>query len=235
MGCAATYISYRSKSLRSKYYHILTGFYTIMELSQAIEYSFVNQCNNVINTFYLSEFAYFLVIVQPLMFHYISYLKLKNNPDQKVFKVSIGMFLCWLCFNIYARIMYDRENTDTTDFSYFYNPQTCIMRYDNTSHIYWQWSFLNMKDYSANFLNYLMIWFIPPLFVEKERKLYFNVYLSFMVGTFLTFLSGRWQEHASIWCYASIPVSTILLFKKSFTALIYKINCNNLRNIKENQ
>jgi len=208
-----------------------------MELSQAIEYSFVNQCNNIINTFYLSEFAYFLVILQPLLFHYISYLKLKknNNPDYKIFKVSIAMFVCWLFFNIYSRIMVDKNNPDLSEFSYFYNPQTCIMQYDHKTHIYWQWSFLNMKDYSANFLNYLMIWFIPPLFVNKERQLYICVYISFMVGTFLTYLSGRWQEHASIWCYVSIPVSTIIILKKSIYLLFQKINFNNLRNIKENQ
>lgn len=233
IGFTSTFLAYKSDKLRKKYTHILTGFYTLMELSQAIEYSFVNQCNNVINTLVLSEFAYLLVVVQPLLFHYTSYLRLKDNPDQKIFKVSIFMFLCWLFFNLYARVMYDRNEADNTNFSFFYNPQTCIMRHNDTSHIYWQWSSLNMKDYSANFLNYLMIWFIPPFFVKKERIFYINVYISFLVGTYLTYLQGRWQEHASIWCYVSIPVSSLLLLKQCNTLFIHLIFPNQRRNIKE--
>ena len=215
IGTCATIYTYSTNVLRNNYIHLITGFYTIMELSQAIEYSYVNDCDGYMNKF-LSEIAYILVIVQPLLFHVIGYLRNRNSDDRKVFKVSITMFLLWMSSNIYSRLIYTpvaslTSLTSPDRWSYLYSDKTCIMRYSSTSHLYWQWSSVNMYDYHANFFCYLLIWFIPPLFVKKERKINFTVMMSFFVGTVLTMLSNRWEEHASIWCFVSIPVSLVNL------------------------
>lgn len=209
LGTWATIYTYNKKFLRNNYLHLITGFYTIMELSQAIEYSYVNQCGGFMNKA-LSEFAYLLVIVQPLLFHVVGYLRNNNKEDKKIFKVSITMFIIWMLCNIYARLIYT-DNDSYTKWSYLYSDNTCIMRHTNTTHLYWQWTAENMYDYHANFFSYLLIWFVPPLFVKKERKIHATVIMSFLVGTLLTMLNNRWEEHASIWCFVSIPVSVINL------------------------
>lgn len=208
LGAWATLYTFKNKLLRNNYLHFITGFYTIMEMSQAVEYSFVNQCGRTM-TFLLSEFTYILFIVQPLLFHVVGYLRNKNQDDRKVFKVSITMFIVWMMSNIYARVIYTKS--DNVKWSYLYSDKTCIMRHTNNSHLYWQWTSENMYDYHANFFSYLLIWFVPPLFVKKERKIYITVIMSFLVGTLLTILNNRWEEHASIWCFVSIPVSVLNL------------------------
>jgi len=224
LGMLTTYNCYKNEKLRKLYIHITAGFYTIMELSQAIEYSFVNQCDNIINTRYLSELAYILVIVQPLMHHMVSYKLVRNDQDRRIFSLSLSMYAVWLLFNVYSRIAYKEGVNDDVQgvWSYLHNDKTCILRDNNNTHLYWQWSFLNMKDYNANFLNYLMIWFIPPLFVKSERASYLIQWFTFIVGTYLTYLSGRWREHASIWCYVSIPSFVICFINFRFIRYYFK-------------
>lgn len=218
LGAWATLYTFKNKVLRNNYLHLITGFYTIMELSQALEYTYVNQCGGMINKV-LSEFAYLLVIVQPLLFHTVGYLRNNNSDDRKIFKVSITMFLVWMFCNIYSRLIYSEETDPGFKWSYLYSNNTCIMRHTNTSHLYWQWAAQNMYDYHANFFSYLLIWFIPPLFVKKERKIHTTVILSFIVGTFLTMLNNRWEEHASIWCFVSIPVSVVNLLMFNYVLM----------------
>lgn len=208
LGCVSTIYSICNKNLRSNYVHVITGFYTIMELSQAVEYEFVNQCGTLANRA-LSEFAYVLVLVQPLMFHTIGYLRSRKEEDRKVFRVSITMFVCWIMLHVYARIIYVPSPED--NWSYLLSNQTCIMQHNPTSHLYWQWASANLKDYGANFMTYLLIWFIPPLFVKSEKYSMTGTLASFLVGTALTSATGRWEEHASIWCFASIPVTAVVM------------------------
>ena len=209
-GLVTTIHSSSSHILRKNYVPFITGFYTIMELSQSIEYFVVDQCDSIWNK-WLSELAYVLVLAQPLLFHTIGYLRNKNEEDKKVFRVSITMFLIWVGMNIYSRLsMTESDVLNDVKWSYLYSNKTCIQRYSPTSHIYWQWAASNLYDYHPNFFAYLLIWFIPPLFVQKERFTNYVVLISFMIGTIFTVLSGRWEEHASIWCFVSIPTSIAL-------------------------
>lgn len=209
IGVVTTVFTMKQPKLRKNYFPVISGFYTIMELSQAIEYSHVNQCGSFMNNV-LSEIAYLLVIVQPLMCHTVSYLRNRDPVARGIFKSAIGMFVVWMFFNILSRVSFvPRHSESCIDWSYLYSNQTCIMRHTPTSHLYWQWASSNFKDYHANFLCYLIIWFVPPLFVTKERLSHLVVLTSFLFGTLLTFQTGRWQEHASIWCFVSIPTTAM--------------------------
>lgn len=221
LGCATTIYSICNKNLRANYVYVFTGFYTIMELSQAVEYMFVNQCGTLANRV-LSEIAYVLVIVQPLMFHTIGYLRNRREEDRKVFRVSIAMFVCWILINVYARIIYVPSPGDHVHWSYILSNQTCIMQHSPTSHLYWQWASANLKDYGANFMSYLLIWFIPPLFVKSEKYNMIGTLSSFLVGTALTHTTGRWEEHASIWCFASVPVNALVMSTFLFSKQLFR-------------
>lgn len=213
MGLFTTIHSYHSKTMRRNYVPVITGFYTLMELSQSLEYFIINDCDNIWNKI-LSEVAYILVIVQPLMFHTIGYLRNQKEEDRRVFKVSLTMFLVWICMNVYTRVTF--VDNDLEKWSYLYSNKTCILRYSPTSHLYWQWAATNLYDYHPNFFSYLLIWFVPPMFVKKERFTNIVVLVTFFIGTIFTAMSTRWEEHASIWCFVSIPTSIVLyLFKNA--------------------
>lgn len=220
-GLLTTIHSSNSKILRKNYVPFITGFYTIMELSQSIEYFVVNECDSIWNK-WLSELAYVLVLVQPLLFHTIGYLRNTKEEDKKVFKVSISMFMVWIGLNIYTRLFTIDTDSSIEKWSYLYSNQTCILRFSPTSHIYWQWAAKNLYDYHPNFFSYLLIWFIPPFFVKKECFTNCVVFLSFIVGTLFTVLSGRWEEHAAIWCFVSIPTSIALYIAKNYTHIRVK-------------
>jgi len=53
-------------------------FYSLMEFLQTVQYFYVNQCSSATNTF-LTEIAYVLVIVQPLMWNLFFYYRSDKN------------------------------------------------------------------------------------------------------------------------------------------------------------
>ena len=184
-----------------------------MELTQTAQYFFTNECGSGAN-YWLTELAYILVIVQPLMFHTVSYLRARDQEALIVSKVSISMFAVWMFFSILGRVLYNPVVDSfvctgmqrSLRWSYLYGDEICTLRDSPTSHLYWQWTSANMKDFNANYLCYLIIWFIPPLFVRKERMSILTTMTSYLIGLALTLRYGKMEEHAATWCYVSSPV-----------------------------
>jgi hypothetical protein len=210
--------------LRKKYVFVITAFYTVMELTQTIQYAYVNECGNFKN-YWLSEFAYVLVIVQPLMYHTVFYLRNKQPEERVVFKVSIALCIVWMLFSILGRVLYnanDKNDTNTERWSYLYSTQTCTLRDKPTSHLYWQWTSRNMMDMNANYLTYIIIWFVPPWFVPKERFTIFSVMLSFTVALYMTLAYGKLEENPATWCFFSAPFF-VFIYLKQIKHVIYNI------------
>lgn len=207
LGAISTWMSLSNPRLRKLYVWVFAAFYTLMELTQTVQYMYVNKCGESAN-YYLTEWAYLLVLVQPLMFHTVGYIRCKRPEDKQVFGVALAMFGVWMFFNILSRVLYDPklDVSKTHQWSYLFGKEVCTLRDTPTSHIYWQWSGFDLKDFNANYLNYLMIWFIPPMFVKTERIALLTVVASFLVGTWLTYMYGRIEEHPATWCYVSSPV-----------------------------
>ena len=89
--------AYKSDLTKTGIQYILL-FYAFMELLQGFQYFFVNQCSNAVNVF-LTEVAYILVIVQPLMWNSFFYF---NSPekDKVIFRWQLdysqfGWHLMW--------------------------------------------------------------------------------------------------------------------------------------------
>ena len=214
-GGISTGVAYSKPVLRKNYVFVYTAFYAFMELTQTVQYMFVNQCGLWQNV-WLTELAYILVIIQPLMFHTVFYLRCRSVEGRSIFKVAITMFCIWMCCSILGRVLYDESNdanaanaadadADVAKWSYLYSNKTCTLRDTPTSHLYWQWSSRNLYDMNANYFSYLLIWFVPPWFVPKERLTIFSVILSFMIGLFLTLEYGKLEENPSTWCFVSAP------------------------------
>ena len=207
IGIIMTVVAYQVKEYRAKYFYIITGFYTLMEILQTIQYAYVNECENPINKF-LTEVAYLLIIVQPLLWNSLFYLRSTNQNDKRIFKVAIVMCIIWIVGNIYSRIGYrpDKEK-QFTKCGFSYGDKTCTYRKTDSSHLYWKFQTRHFPDINANYFMYFVLWFVPALFVKETWFTSMFLMTSALIGFLLTLrYSATIFEFPSIWCYISIPV-----------------------------
>jgi hypothetical protein len=213
------YINFYNLELKKTGIQYILLFYSLMELLQGIQYSYINQCSNILNIF-LTEIAYVFVIVQPLIWNIFFYIN-SNNIEKKIFLTAICLIIFWMFINILSRIMYNKNNLQTKQNSVFASNKVCTKR--KLSHLYWEWTSANFGDLNANFLTYLMLWFIPALITVKYFKVSLFLILSALVALFMSYLSGEIFVFTSLWCYISVPIVLIIIIiltnKKYFNFL----------------
>ena len=184
-------------------------FYAAMELLQGIQYFFVNQCSNVVNIF-LTEIAYLLVLVQPLIWNMFYYFN-SYSCDKKIFLVAIVSFVVWMLVDIGSRVMYNKtgENKKETN-----NPlasdKVCTRK--QRTHLYWGWTSADFGSLNATFLSYFMIWFIPALFSSRFKVTSILMMAFATLSAVIAGLSGEFFTFASLWCYISIPILLCVCF-----------------------
>jgi hypothetical protein len=181
-----------------------------MELLQAIQYSYVNQCDNEINK-YLTEIAYILVLFQPLLWNLYFY-KNSDTCDQQVFKVAIGLAIIWMTVNVAARIMKSDDEDQHKNISWFGGLSSCTKK--NASHLFWEWRSANFGELRANYLMYLTIWFIPALCVAAHRSTSLVLITSAILAAFMSYYSGEPIIFTSAWCYFSVPIVILVILNK---------------------
>lgn len=197
-----SYLFIKNPKLPYNHVPIILLFYTLMELLQGIQYKYVNDCDNKMNKL-LTEIAYIFVIVQPFMWNVFFYLN-STTCDKQVFLVGISMAICWMLVNILARIMYTPDAALIRYQSVFAGKEVCTKK--NASHLFWEWTFANFEELNANFLLYLLIWFIPALVTARHRLSSIILILSACVGVFMTYKAGEIQIFTAAWCYISVPI-----------------------------
>ena len=193
-------------------------FYTIMELLQGIQYFFINQCSNLWNI-YLTEVAYILVILQPLIWN-IFYYKNSNLFDKQIFITAICFSIVWIIVNVLSRVLYDKTkipnsedkfgSPQTQDNSIFGSDKVCTKK--KITHLYWEWTSANFLDLNANMLTYLMIWFIPGLVSSRFRKSSLVLISSALFAAYVTYLTKESFVFTSLWCYISVPIVLAVIF-----------------------
>lgn len=201
------YINLFNKKLEHTGIHLLLLFYSFMELLQSIQYNYVNQCDNNTNK-YLTEIAYILVLFQPLIWN-IYFYKNSNSCDQQVFTAAICLAIIWMTVNVAARIMKSTDEEQQKSISWFGGQSSCTKK--NTSHLFWEWRSANFGEMRANYLMYLMIWFIPALCVAKHRSTSLILIASAIVGAFMSYYSGEPIIFTSAWCYFSVPIVLLVI------------------------
>lgn len=189
----------------------MTACFSVSVL-EPIVYFFVNQCSSRVNRI-LTEFAYVLVILQPLMWNFFFYLN-SSSCDRLVFKVGMVLSLLWLVFNLGARTMYGRmDDSQTREMSIFAGDQVCTKK--KASHLYWQWTSANFMDLTATYLWYLLLWFVPPLLVPQHRASALVIIAFALLGGAMAYASGEPYIFASAWCYISVPmIITMVLIQQ---------------------
>jgi hypothetical protein len=213
IGTILAIIGYNLKIMKEDKFYLIIAFYTLMEILQAFQYSYVNQCESPINII-LTNFAYILVIVQPLMWNIYFYNKITSQKDKGIFILAIALCLIWILLNIYLRLTYTPKFNEYNKCGLFNNTKTCTLKDTPTSHLYWKWTTAHYHDFTANLFMYLCIWFIPALLVSDTRFTSIYLILGAIAGFLLTRTYGNSDfEIPSIWCFISIPIITLTFLK----------------------
>ena len=209
------YIFMFSSALQKTGIQYILIFYSIMELLQGVQYSFVDQCSNLWNI-YLTEFAYILVILQPFIWN-LFYYKNSNILDKNIFITAIWLSVVWMIVNILSRILYDKKKDPQTRKNSVYASDEVCTKKELLSHLYWQWTSANFNDFNANMLTYLMIWFIPALISSKFRKSSIILILASLIAGYVTYIRNEVLVFTSLWCYVSVPIVLCVLI-----SILYK-------------
>jgi hypothetical protein len=183
-------------------------FYTLMELLQGVQFYFINQCSNWINVF-LTEIAYILVLLQPTMWNLFYYMN-SNICDKNIFLPAIWISVIWIMVQILSRVLYDKNaNPQTKKNSGFASDKVCTKK--KLTHLYWEWTSANFGELNANFLTYLLIWFIPALISTKFRSSSLIILLSCIIAAIASIAANEPFTFTSLWCYVSIPITMAVL------------------------
>jgi hypothetical protein len=201
MGTMASIITYKKQQHTGRYFWVLVLFYTIMELLQTVQYSYINLCGNYYN-YIFTEVAYVLVLVQPLMWNTFFYINDRVNRQR--FSLAIAMCMVWIVVNIAARLTYTTTNALDPRHSVYAAGQVCTRA--RGSHLFWEWTVADFKDLSANMFTYLLVWFVPGLFSSKYLKPHLVVIFSACIGALMALYAGQPKIFTSAWCYVSVPM-----------------------------
>jgi hypothetical protein len=184
------------------------AFYTLMELLQTIQYSYVNQCGSKVNRL-LTEVAYMLVIVQPLLWNIVFYLRAKNEKHRGIHLLGMVMSGVWLAQNVQARLFYAPKHANDSC-GFFNHAKTCTYRDSDKSHLYWRWTTNHYRDFTANFFMYVCLWFVPALLVPENRLFGMIFAVGALMGWGITMKYGSTDlEFPATWCYMSVPILVV--------------------------
>ena len=213
VGFVSTFLSLLNPVHRKLFLYVPIGFYTCMELLQGVQYSHVNQCGQFANSV-STEIAYILVIVQPLMWNILYYIR-APLAEKNLFIVGSCMAVIWMVFSITARLIDGpRSMTDT----HSYVPSSddlllangCTLQASSSNHLYWKWVSTDLRGLDANWLMYLMIWFTPALLGASSRRNVSYTILAAAIAMGMTYNYGAdIAEFSSLWCMYSIPMMMV--------------------------
>jgi hypothetical protein len=186
--------------------HIPILFYTIMEVTQTIQHYYVNDCSNNINIL-LTNFAYVLIIVQPLLWNYVYLYRSRenklSNTDEKILYYSLILSIIWMFLHIIRRFSYYREYT--SELEMLKGPVTCTYK-KNEKHLYWNYKFYDFNRYlDANWYTYLILFFVPGLLTDNKTSTSLNLIGCILTNLYVYINKNNYHEIGSIWCITSIP------------------------------
>lgn len=186
-------------------------FYCCMELLQSIQYFYVNQCENIINKV-LTEFAYVLVILQPLIWNIFFYTN-SNKYEKYIFMTAIYLCLCWIAVNVASRLLYKKIFVpQKAENSAFASDKVCTKKLH--SHLYWKWTSAHFYEFNANFLMYVLLWFVPALISKSSFHYAILILFGAMVGAMYGYTydpEELYLTFTAAWCYISVPIVLCVL------------------------
>ena len=212
---AIIYIYFSENKIKHTGIQYILIFYTLMEILQGIQYFYINQCSNIWNKI-LTEIAYLLVILQPLIWN-VYYFSNSNFCDKNIFITAIWFSIVWIVVNVLSRLLYDKNifYNMTKQSSGFASNNVCTKQ--KKTHLYWEWTSANFHDLHPNFFSYLMIWFIPALISTKFRITSIIVIISALMAAVASVYVKEVFTFSSLWCYVSVPIVLAVICNMYFT------------------
>jgi len=209
------YIYFSKNKIKHTGIQYILIFYILMEILQGTQYFYINQCSNIWNKI-LTEIAYLLVILQPLIWN-LYYFSNSNLCDKNIFITAIWFSIVWIAVNILSRLSYDKNifNNMTKLNSFLASNNVCTKK--KKYHLYWEWTFANFYDLNANFFSYLMIWLIPGLISTKFRITSIIVIISALIAATASLYMNEGFTFTSLWCYISVPIVLAVICNMYFT------------------
>ena len=215
------YIQLYEKELKKTGIQYLLLFYSAMEFLQGTQYFFINECSNIMNI-YLTEIAYLFVIVQPFIWNLFYYFN-SNKLDKQIFLTTLSLCLVWMIVNILSRVLYDKNKSpQTKEVSIYAGDKVCTKR--KKTHLYWEWTSANFSDLNANYLTYLMLWFVPALLSLKYRTTSIILLCSALVAWTVSCITGEPFVFTSLWCYDSVPIVLFVIINIMHKRIIKILN-----------
>ena len=193
----------------SKKYNIVNkisvSFYTLMELTQLVQYYYIGQCTPMNN--YLTLFAHFLIWVQPLMSNYFGYIETKKNKEVFAFAMVMSIIVLIVsCIQLFVGeyckscdIVNNMINTGNV---------TCTTM--GIIHLQWQFRYASMRGFNTNWLMYGLLIVVPNLYHSESilrRPLHWI--LPFLLSIIV--ICDHNNENISLWCAFTIPYATIFV------------------------
>ena len=173
--------------------------YTIMEITQYLQYKVINQCDSKVNQ-NLTKFTWILQWIQPLMWNMIYLHITKSNKG--VFKFSIVLSLIIFITGLLRVFNYSDKVSITHELQV--KGRNCALKGDK--HLMWNNNAQTFYGLEPNWFVYLLLWFVPILWVTPF-KLGLELFLAQLSLFILTLLIlGKVDDQAaSTWCLLAIP------------------------------
>jgi hypothetical protein len=178
---------------------VTVAFYTVMEISQYLQYRVLDQCDNPWNQ-NLTKFTWFLQWVQPLMWN-IVYLKITKS-NKNVFHLSIALSL--ILFITGMMRVFNYSNTKSITHELQVKGENCAV--SGEKHLMWRNNAQTFYGLEPNWFAYLLLFFVPTLWITPFKKgLYIFVCQLSLVLITLLILGKLDDQMPSTWCLLSIP------------------------------
>jgi len=173
--------------------------YTIMEITQYLQYKVINQCDSKVNQ-NLTKFTWILQWIQPLMWNMIYLHITKSNKG--VFKFSIVLSL--IIFITGLLRVFNYSDTVSITHELQVKGRNCALKGDK--HLMWNNNAQTFYGLEPNWFVYLLLWFVPILWVTPF-KLGLELFLAQLSLFILTLLIlGKVDDQsAATWCLLAIP------------------------------
>lgn len=183
-------------------------FYTIMEVTQFIQYYHIEQCTPM--NYRLTIFAHMLVWIQPFLSNYYGYYETKKNKQVFVFAMMMSFIIFVIsCIQLYLGEYC--ESCGKLNNMLNVGNNTCTTM--GTVHLQWQFKYASLRGFNTNWLMYGLLVFLPNIFhSESVFRRPLNWLFPLLIAIVVV---GEFNnEIISLWCAYTIPYGTFLIIKE---------------------
>lgn len=192
------------------------GYFSLMELLQAVTYTVVDQCGAPLNQV-LTMLGFLHIAFQPFFINWISLFFVPEHVRRRV--APAAYTICFACTVLMILMIYPFEwaTACSRGSSIMCGPSLCS--YMGSVHIAWMFPMntlfqlvdgetLSTFGYLANWWMYMLPAFIVPVLYGSWKMTLYHI----IIGPVLAFIiTGDGHEFSAVWCLLSIGLLLIVV------------------------